>query len=91
MHLYVQTPFWSAVVAESTVMQHYRGCILGRNWDKNLKTFAPCYSKSPMVLLDLIFLQQQLKVGVGLASFTLSLCLSLKVVLFFLAVYLIDM
>jgi hypothetical protein len=21
--------------------------ILGRNWDKNLKTFAPCYSQSP--------------------------------------------
>jgi hypothetical protein len=23
-----------------------RGCILGRNWDKNLKTFALCYSQS---------------------------------------------
>ncbi len=25
----------------------YRGVFLGRNWDKNLKTFAPCYSQSP--------------------------------------------
>ncbi len=52
--------------------------ILGRNWDKNLKTFAPCYSQSPppadlaptMVFLDLRFLQQQLKVGGGLVLFT---------------------
>jgi hypothetical protein len=40
--------------------------ILGRNWDKNLKTFAPCYSQSPP-LTDFThpygFLQQQLKVG----------------------------
>ncbi len=25
----------------------YRRGILGRNWDKNLKTFAQCYSQSP--------------------------------------------
>jgi hypothetical protein len=25
----------------------YRGSILGRNLDKNPKTFAPCYSLSP--------------------------------------------
>ncbi len=30
------------------VMQkQYRGSILGRDGDKNLKTFAPCYSQSP--------------------------------------------
>ncbi len=23
-----------------------RGCIFGRNWDKNLETFVPCYSQS---------------------------------------------
>jgi hypothetical protein len=50
--------------------------MLGRSWDKNLKTFAPCYSQSlhqlilpstasPMVFLDLRFLQQQLKVDEG--------------------------
>jgi hypothetical protein len=63
--------------------------ILGRNGDENLKTFSPCYSQSspltflltPMVLLDL-FLQQQLKVGGGLAVFTIYLCLLLKVAMF---------
>ncbi len=24
------------------------GCILERNWDKDLKNFAPCYSQSPL-------------------------------------------
>ncbi len=33
-----------------------RGCILERNWDKNLKIFAPCYSQS---LHQLILLPPQ--------------------------------
>jgi hypothetical protein len=62
--------------------------ILGRNWDKNVKTFATCYSQTPQPaectppfygFLDFKFLQQQLKVCGGLALFTLSLCLTLKV------------
>jgi hypothetical protein len=24
---------------------YYRGCILGRKWNKNLDSFAPCYSQ----------------------------------------------
>jgi hypothetical protein len=39
---------------------------------------------SPMVLLDLRFLDKQLNVGGGLALFSLSICLHLKVALFFL-------
>ncbi len=27
----------------------HRGRILGRNWDKSLKSFPPCYSQSPLV------------------------------------------
>ncbi len=26
----------------------FRGRILGRNWDKSLKSFPPCYSQSPL-------------------------------------------
>jgi hypothetical protein len=26
-----------------------RGRILGRNWDKSLKSFPPCYSQSPLL------------------------------------------
>jgi hypothetical protein len=26
------------------------GRILGRNWDKSLKSFPPCYSKSPLMM-----------------------------------------
>jgi hypothetical protein len=37
-----------------------------------------------MVFLDSRFIQQQLKEGEGLALFILSLCLPLKVALFFL-------
>jgi len=37
-----------------------------------------------MVFLDLRFREQQLKIGGGLALFILSLCLPLKVALFFL-------
>ncbi len=61
-----------------------RGGILGRNWDGNLKTFAPCYSQSPpkqiflSVFLDLRFLLQQLTVGGGLDLFPLSFCLHLS-------------
>ncbi len=57
---------------------------------KNLKTFAPCYSKSPppagftppTIFLDLRLLHQQLKIGGGLALFTLSHSLPLKLALF---------
>jgi hypothetical protein len=35
MHLYVQAPFWSAVVAESTVMWQH---------PKNPRTFSSCTS-----------------------------------------------
>jgi hypothetical protein len=64
---------------------------------KNLKAFAPCYSQSPppadftppYVFLDLICLRQQLKVGGGLALFTLSLCLPVKVALIFLLLHFI--
>ncbi len=27
----------------------YRSRILGRNWDKSLKSFPPCYSLSPLL------------------------------------------
>ncbi len=56
------------------------GCILGRNWDKNLKIFASCCSQSPLPadftlpycpFLNFRFLQQQLKVGGGLALVTI--------------------
>ena len=29
--------------------QQARGQILGRNWDKSLKSFPPCYSQSPLL------------------------------------------
>jgi hypothetical protein len=54
------------------------GGILGCNWDKNLRTFAPCYSQT--------HLQQQLKMGGGLALFTI-LYFSLKETLFFLVLH----
>ncbi len=44
---------------------------------------------SPMVFLDFRFLQQQLKVGGGLALFNLSLCSPLKVAFLFLLLYFI--
>jgi hypothetical protein len=44
----------------------------------------------PMVFLDLRFLHQQLKMDGGLAMYTLSLCLPLKVVLFFILLLFID-
>jgi hypothetical protein len=58
---------------------------------KNLKTFAPFYSKSPPPadftppydFLGLEILHQQLKVGGVSALFNLSLCLPLKVAVFF--------
>ncbi len=79
------------------VVEHGRGWILGNNLDKNLKTFAPYYSQSPppadftppMVFLNLRFLQHQLKVGGGLALFTLFLCFSWKDALFFLSLHFI--
>jgi hypothetical protein len=27
----------------------FKGHILGRNWDKSLKSFPPCYSQSPLL------------------------------------------
>jgi hypothetical protein len=27
-----------------------RGRIIGRNWDKSLKSFPPCYSQSPLLM-----------------------------------------
>ncbi len=29
--------------------REWRGRILGRNWDKSLKSFPPCYSQSPLL------------------------------------------
>jgi hypothetical protein len=61
---------------------------LDRIWDKNLTTFAPCYPKSPpdadfttplYGFLEREILKPQLKVGGGLALFTLFLCLTLKI------------
>jgi hypothetical protein len=51
--LHLQSPVLSGYVDESasvfimSFLNTYRGGILGRNWDKNLKTFAACYSQSP--------------------------------------------
>jgi hypothetical protein len=44
----------------------------------------------PMVFLDFRFLHQELKVGEGLALFTLYLCLPLKEALFFLFLHFIE-
>jgi hypothetical protein len=33
----------------TTHIVQYRGRILGRNWDKSLKSFPPCYSQSPLL------------------------------------------
>ena len=56
------------------------GGILGRNWDKNFKTFASCYLQSPPTadFIPLLpwfswtwdFYKKQLKVGGGLALYT---------------------
>jgi hypothetical protein len=27
-----------------------KGRILGRNWDKSLKSFPPCYSQAPLLM-----------------------------------------
>jgi hypothetical protein len=60
--------------------------ILESNWDKNLKTFDPCYSQSPSLtdftrrygLIGLKISTATSKRGEGgLALFTTSLCLSL--------------
>ncbi len=54
------------------------GDILGCNWDKSLKTFAPCYSQShqrnftPLYSFIDFFYSNS---GWGLGLFTLSLCL----------------
>jgi hypothetical protein len=71
------------------------GCILGRNWDKNLRTFAPCYSQSPppadftppMFVFNLRFLHQQLKVGGSLDLFRLSLTFESCIVLSLINIY----
>jgi hypothetical protein len=36
----------SALAKVESMQKKTRGCIFGRNWDKNLKTFGPRYSQS---------------------------------------------
>jgi hypothetical protein len=69
----------------------FSGDVLGRNWDKNLKNFAPCFLHQRILLPPNGFLGLEIYGwkwggggGGGLALFSLSLCLPLKVALFFL-------
>ncbi len=74
IHVQAFLKFWNFARTSSTLkiqilVVTYRGGILGRNWDKNLKTVATCFSQSPPPadftppcgILSLTFLQQQLK------------------------------
>ncbi len=61
----------------------HRGSILGRNWDQNLKTFAPCCFYSPHGLRGLEICTLTAESRWGLALFKLSLCLPLKVAMLF--------
>jgi len=74
-------------------LKNHPGCIIGHNWEKILSLLlhaihSHLYQQillSPYVFLGLEIstVHQQLKVGGGLALFTLPLCLPLKVTLFF--------
>ncbi len=67
----------------------YRVGILGRNWNKNLQTFAPCYSQSlppadftpPYGFLGLEIYTATAESGWGFGF--VSLCLPLKIALFY--------
>jgi hypothetical protein len=37
------------VVRKLHIYNKSRGRILGRNWDKSLKSFLPCFSQSPLI------------------------------------------
>jgi hypothetical protein len=73
-----------------------RGRILGRNWEKNLKTFAPCYSQSPQpaeftppysfLVLEISTTTADSGWGLGIVYI-----ISLKVALFFLLLRFIYM
>ncbi len=67
----------------------FSGDILGRNWDKNLRLLLLAFYISgfyspPLVFLDLRSTDESGGGGGGLTLFSLSLCLPLKVALFFL-------
>jgi hypothetical protein len=48
--LFTGSSLFCVGIREEWMGQVSRGRILGRNWDKSLKTFPPCYLQSPLLM-----------------------------------------
>ncbi len=66
MHLDTSPQIYARIYNSAQTYENHvtRGRILGRNWDKSLKSFPPCYSQSPLLPLqtDIILPSQSARV-----------------------------